>query len=975
MLFDRQTSKKKNLFRSLPSLEFLEARLVPAGEFSLHSLPGASKRIFLDFDGHTTSNTGWLSGATIVSPAYDIDNNSSSFSNTELANIRDIWERVTEDYQPFNVDVTTEDPGIEALRNTGGSDAEWGIRVVISNNISPAPSAGGVAFLNSFSWNTDTPCFVFPINLSNVNKYIADAASHEVGHTLNLNHDGDSSQGYYPGHGTGVTSWGPIMGAPYSVSLTQWSKGEYSGANNTEDDLAIITNSTNGFGYRNDDYGSSISTASNLTIQNSTTINTTGIIERNTDQDFFRFILSVGGTVNINIDPATKGPNLDIEAKLYNSSGTVLSTSNPTGALNASFNTTLSAGTYYISIDGVGEGNVLGTGYSDYGSLGFYSITGTVPNSITPPAITGPSGGPGAQNSAKSIPENTTDVHTFTADKTVTWSLNGGSDQAKFTINPFTGNLSFVSPPDFENPGDSDRNNTYIVVVRATDPFGNATSQTVTVTVTDVLELPPKITGPSGVAGAATSSKNLNENITDVCNFSADKVVTWSLTGGTDLSRFTIDPVTGKLSFNITPDFELPADSDRNNTYVVVVRAMDSSGLFSTQTTTITILDVLEAGTGTNRPDVTGSKIMAVTPTTSGSTITGFRVKFNEAIQTATFTTSDVTLLAPNGNPVSLTGVSVAAVANTGNSEFTILGNVFSTLNTAGAYTLTIGPDILDLAGNKMNQDGDALNGELVQDQFSGTFSFLTSYVFANNTTAAIKDFSKVTSTFTINQNMNIKDVNVLLNISHTSRSDLLITLRSPSGQISTLSNRRGGWGDDFTNTIFDDAAGSTISSLTAAASSTGTYQPDTLLNVFNNQNAKGVWTLTIEDKAGGDIGKLNSWKLNIVTDTKLPTTTNLVSSSNGLISTTVNPIALAGMPLPSSGNANPSVGNPANPNVSPCGCPACRGLPTPNSPLIANAAPAGNALAAPAVTPASHQNQADALFGTGGNLLTLFRL
>ena len=163
MLFDRQTSKKKNLFRSLPSLEFLEARLVPAGEFSLHSLPGASKRIFLDFDGHTTSNTGWLSGATIVSPAYDIDNNSSSFSNTELANIRDIWERVTEDYQPFNVDVTTEDPGIEALRNTGGSDAEWGIRVVISNNISPAPSAGGVAFLNSFSWNTDTPCFVLSL--------------------------------------------------------------------------------------------------------------------------------------------------------------------------------------------------------------------------------------------------------------------------------------------------------------------------------------------------------------------------------------------------------------------------------------------------------------------------------------------------------------------------------------------------------------------------------------------------------------------------------------------------------------------------------------------------------------------------------------------------------------------------------------------------------------------------------------------
>ncbi|NDH07033.1 hypothetical protein EBX93_14130, partial [bacterium] len=660
---------------------------------------------------------------------------------------------------------------------------------------------------------------VFPINVSNVPKWIADAASHEVGHTLNLSHDGTSSQGYYGGHGTGATSWGPIMGAPYNANLTQWSKGEYSGANNQEDDLAIITNSTNGFGYRTDDYGSTIANASNLVIQNSTTINTTGIIERNTDQDFFRFILTVGGSVSINVNPAVKGPNLDIEAKLYNSSGTVLSTSNPTGALNASFNTTLSAGTYYISIDGVGEGNVLGTGYSDYGSLGFYSITGTVPNSITPPTITGPSGGPGATTSATSIPENTTDVFTFSADKTVTWSLNGGSDQARFTINPFTGNLSFVSPPDFENPGDSDRNNTYIVVVRATDPFGNATSQTVTVTVTDVLELPPKITGPSGVAGAATSSKNLNENITDICTFTADKVVTWSVVGGSDLSRFTIDPVTGKLAFNITPDFELPADSDRNNTYIVVVRATDSSGLFSTQTTTITILDVLEAGTGTNRPDVTGSRVMIATPTTSGTTITGFLIRFNEAIQTGTFTTSDISLVAPNGNPVTLTGAAVAVVPNTGNTEFTVSGSVFSTLNSAGSYTLKIGPDILDLAGNKMNQDGDALNGEPVQDQFNGTFSFLTSYVFTNSTTANISDFSKVTSTFTINQNMNIKDVNVLLNISHTSRSDLLITLRSPSGQISTLSNRRGGWGDNFTNTIFDDAASATISSLSGTGS------------------------------------------------------------------------------------------------------------------------------------------------------------
>ncbi|WP_216905048.1 zinc-dependent metalloprotease, partial [Synechococcus sp. CCY 9618] len=73
----------------------------------------------------------------------------------------------------------------------------------------------------------------------------AATASHEVGHTLGLTHDGAGSTEYYAGHGgTGPTSWGTILGAPYlgdDENLTQWSKGEYYGANNSQDDLAVIT--------------------------------------------------------------------------------------------------------------------------------------------------------------------------------------------------------------------------------------------------------------------------------------------------------------------------------------------------------------------------------------------------------------------------------------------------------------------------------------------------------------------------------------------------------------------------------------------------------------------------------------------------------------------------------------------------------------------------------------------------------------
>jgi len=905
MNFFSRKATKKNSFFSRPCLEGLEIRLVPAGEFLLHSNPGATKCIFLDFDGSTTTGTAWLNGATIITPAFDIDNNPSSFSTTELARIREIWERVSEDYLPFNVDVTTEDPGIEGLRKVGSSDTAWGVRVAIGNNISPAPTAGGVSYVGVYGNEYYGPAFVFPINLANGDpKAVAEATSHEVGHNLGLSHDGDTSQGYYPGHGSGATGWAPIMGVGYYQNLVQWSKGEYSGANNQEDDLAIISSATNGFGYRNDDFGSTVATASNLNFSNSTTISTTGIIEKNTDLDYFRFNLAVGGTATININPAVNGPNLDIEAKLYNASGTLLLTDNPTNALNASFSTTLTAGTYYISIDGVGMGNPLTTGYTDYGSLGFYSITGTVPSATTPPVITGPTGGPGAATSTVTINENISAVTTFSADKAVAWSVNGGLDQSKFTINTFTGALSFISAPDFENPTDSNGDNIYIVIVRATDTNGNVSSQTLTVTVANVVELPPVITGPSGAAGALTSTKGINENTSTVFTFIADKTVTWSINGGLDQSRFSINSVTGALTFINSPDFENPSDSDLNNTYIVTIRATDSSGLAATQTLTVTILDVVETGTGTNRPDITGAKVSSSSATgLDAGSITGFRIKFNESIQPSTFTTADITLTDPSGALITVT--SITAVPNTNNSEFTFtfFGGARTT---AGIYTLKVGPNILDLSGNQMNQDNDGMNGEITQDQYVGSYSLFTTYTFTNTpTNTLIRDLATTTSTLTINQDINIKDLNVQISLNHTALSDLVITLRSPTGQVITLFNKRGVWADNLVNTVFDDQAGTAIGAgiAPAIAPFTGSFRPESLLSALNDKNAKGTWTLSITDTAGGDVGKLISWKLTMVSNTKLGSITNLASTSGGSITVT-NPVASMAMFAPALANA-----------------------------------------------------------------------
>ena len=109
------------------------------------------------------------------------------------------------------------------------------------------------------------------------------------------------------------------------------------------------------------------------------------------------------------------------------------------------------------------------------------------------PLITGPSGSAGDTTSSKSIAENTTAVSQLTANETVTWSLNGGADAAKFQIDS-NGNLSFQAAPDFENPndiGDTANNNTYVVTVRATDTAGNTADQTVTTTVTVLMKIAP----------------------------------------------------------------------------------------------------------------------------------------------------------------------------------------------------------------------------------------------------------------------------------------------------------------------------------------------------------------------------------------------------------------------------------------------------------------------------------------------------
>jgi len=348
--------------------------------FKLHSRPGSNRVIFLDFDGHVTSNTSWntsyTGGAPINSAPYSLDGDPTTFSTAEQDAIQYIWQRVAEDFAPFDVDVTTEEPGDAAIFRSSTSDLQYGSRAVISPTNFTGQSIGGVAYVGVFNYvgTNYKPAFIMTSGLGNNEKNIAEATSHEVGHNLGLSHDGTASVSYYQGHG----DWAPIMGVGYYRSVTQWSKGEYPGANQTQDDLAVIQ--SYGAALIPDDHGN---TNASATVLSGTNISAAGVIMTRADVDVFQF--STGsGNVTININAAPRGPNLDIQAIITDASGNPIATVNPAG-LTASYSGTLSAGVYYLTIDGVGAGD-LTTGYSDYASLGQYSISGTLAGSnLQPP--------------------------------------------------------------------------------------------------------------------------------------------------------------------------------------------------------------------------------------------------------------------------------------------------------------------------------------------------------------------------------------------------------------------------------------------------------------------------------------------------------------------------------------------------------------------------------------------------------------
>src|SRR4051794_7322236 len=210
------------------------------------------------------------------------------------------------------------------------------------------------------------------------------------------------------------------------------------------------------------------------------------------------------------------------------------------------------------------------------------------------PVIT--SNGAGATASVNGAGDSTA-VTTVTATdldagSTPTYSIVGGADAAKFSVDSSTGALSFVSAPDAETPTDSGGNNVYDVTVQVSD--GTLTdTQAIAVTVTNVNDNAPVIT--SNGAGA-TASVTVAENATAVTTVTASDLdagstLTYSIVGGADAAKFTVNSATGALSFVSAPDYESPTDAGGNNVYDVTVQVSDGS-LTDTQAIAVTVTNV-----------------------------------------------------------------------------------------------------------------------------------------------------------------------------------------------------------------------------------------------------------------------------------------------------------------------------------------------------------------------------------------------
>lgn len=442
----------------------------------LNSNPTAPATLYLNFTGAPAAQWGGYSAA--ATPAYDIDGDPTTFADAEIANIREIWARVAEKFSPFNLNVTTVAPS--ALNH--GTNFE----VIVGGNGAWAGTVGevGIAYVGSFAsiFEPDS-AYTFSAALGGDPHGTAEDIAHEAGHAFGLEHhpawDGNTLVSGYS-TSTGTPGVAPIMGNSLASTRGVWWNGsDTDGPNVLQDDMAVISNATNGFGYRGLTVGQTAGTATPLSIS-SGSVSGSGIIESTAQTDYYSFNTGAG-TDTFTVNVAQYGAMLHAKLLLLDSNGNTLATAADANTLGQTITSTLAAGNYYLVVESYGQ----------YGDVGQYTLSGSV---VPPPG----GGGSGPSNPALAIAGaasvNERAVYTLNLSAsdpghTISgWSINWGDGNTQsISWNPSSVTHTYAAGP-----------NVYIIQATATDDTGTyAAGNPVAVSVTHV---PPTLS----ITGAAS---------------------------------------------------------------------------------------------------------------------------------------------------------------------------------------------------------------------------------------------------------------------------------------------------------------------------------------------------------------------------------------------------------------------------------------------------------------------------------------
>ena len=186
--------------------------------------------------------------------------------------------------------------------------------------------------------------------------------------------------------------------------------------------------------------------------------------------------------------------------------------------------------------------------------------------------------------SISSVAENSSVVATISASdedrgSSVTYSLldsSGSKDEGLLSINASSGQISFVTAPDFEAPTDLNNDNTIDFTVVASD--GTLSSQAdFSVAITNINDAPSiGSTTEFSIAEATTTVGTISVTDQD----SSASSISFSLATGdaaVDDGLLAINSSTGVVSFLSAPNFESPSDQGTDNTYNFTVIASDGS--------------------------------------------------------------------------------------------------------------------------------------------------------------------------------------------------------------------------------------------------------------------------------------------------------------------------------------------------------------------------------------------------------------